>query len=293
MKKIYFFVLMLVGFACSQPNQQNEAQENQKAQNEKAQGSAKPTTQESQEVVDSVLVNLMETVPAKGTILIYDYQQKRYYSNDFDWARRGYLPASTFKIPNSLIALEVGTVKNDSSWIKWDGKMRYLKAWEQDLIFRQAFHLSCLPCYQELSRKAGEKQMRTWVDKLNYGKMVVDSTNYDEFWVAGDSRITPFEQIDFLMRFHENKLPISARTDKIAKRMMIKKQTDQYILRAKTGLSNPGGKFNGWFVGYVEKGENLYFFATNMDPKPGIKSKQFIPLRVEVTMKALQQKGIL
>ncbi|OJJ17946.1 hypothetical protein BKI52_29255 [marine bacterium AO1-C] len=282
MKKIYFFILLLAGFACSQPKDQSQTKED-----------SGQTKQSPQLVVDSTLKELVKTAPVKGAILIYDYQQKRYYSNDFDWAKRGQLPASTFKIPNSLIALEVGTVKDDSTLLKWDGKKRYLKIWEKDMIFRQGFHLSCLPCYQELSRKAGEEQMQAWVDKLKYGKMVFDSTSYDRFWVVGDSRITPFEQIDFLIRFHEKKLPISARTDKIAKRMMVRKQTDQYVLRAKTGLSNPEGKLNGWFVGYVEKGDKLYFFASNFDPKPGTPDKEFLPLRIELTMKALKQKGIL
>ena len=285
-------MLLVAGFACTQPKDQNDHDQHPKKEGRKKQDKQK-ITDASQEILDSSLIKLMKTAPAKGAILIYDYQQKRYYSNDFEWAKRGQLPASTFKIPNSLIALEVGTVKNDSTLIKWDGNKRYLKIWEKDMIFRQAFHLSCLPCYQELSRKAGEEQMHAWVDKLKYGKMVFDSTSYDRFWVVGESLITPFQQIEFLMRFHEKKLPITERTDKIAKRMMIKEQTDQYVLRAKTGLSNPEGKLNGWFVGYVEKGDDLYFFATNLDPKPGTPDKKFIPLRIELTMKALKQKGIL
>jgi len=288
MKKICIYLLLLIGFACTQSKDQtekNKTTENQNKENK--------TANDSKEVLDSSLVNLLKTAPVKGAILIYDYQQKRYYSNDFDWAKRGQLPASTFKIPNSLIALEIGTVKNDSTLLKWDGKKRYLKVWEKDMIFRQAFHLSCLPCYQELSRQAGEEQMHTWVEKLGYGKMVFDSTSFDKFWIRGESRINAFEQIDFLIRFHEKKLPISARTDKIAKRMMIKEQNDQYVLRAKTGLSNAKKELNGWFVGYVEKGKNLYFFATNLDQKPGTPDKQFMPLRIDLTMKALKQKGIL
>ena len=71
----------------------------------------------------------------------------------------GHLPASTFKIPNSIIALETGLIEDDSTLIKWDGDERRLPAWEQDLVFRDAFHYSCVPCYQEIARKIGEKRM--------------------------------------------------------------------------------------------------------------------------------------
>lgn len=285
MKKIYILCVLLATFACKQQKSQN--QENQTPKD------TSNTTTTAQEMVDSTLKKLVDNAPAKGAVLIYDQKQNRYFSNDFNWAKRGQLPASTFKIPNSLIMLETGTVKNDSTLITWDGKKRYLKVWEQDMIFRNAFHLSCLPCYQEMTRKVGEITMQTWVKKFNYGNMVFDTTNYDKFWVAGESKITQFEQIDFLQRFQASKLPISARTDEIAKRMMIKEKTEVYTLRAKTGLSEVEKKLNGWYVGYVEKGDNVYFFATNLEPEKGLSSKKFIKLRIDLTMEALKQKGIL
>jgi len=55
------------------------------------------------------------------------------------------MPASTFKIVNSIIALETGVVENDSTMFKWNGEKRRLPIWEQDLTFRDAFHFSCVP----------------------------------------------------------------------------------------------------------------------------------------------------
>lgn len=282
MKYLTLLGLLLATFACTP--KKNQDQESQDTTANQAL---------SQEVLDPILKKIIEAAPVKGTILMYDFKQKRYYSNDFAWAKQGQLPASTYKIPNSLIALETGIMANDSVLIKWDGKKKYLKVWEQDMIFRQAFHLSCVPCYQAIARKVGVKRMRTLIDQLKFGQMVFDSTTIDQFWLRGKSRVTPFEQVDFLTRFSESKLPISPRTEKIMKRMMIRKQTPDYTLRGKTGLSNENGQYNGWFVGYVETKENTYFFATNLEPKPGLSSKEFIPLRIELTLQALKQKGFM
>src|SRR5215210_6109267 len=40
-----------------------------------------------------------------------------------------YLPASTFKIVNSLIGLQTGKITNDSMVIKWDGVQRDVPEW--------------------------------------------------------------------------------------------------------------------------------------------------------------------
>jgi len=50
-----------------------------------------------------------------GSILVYDLKQDKYYSNDFNWAKVGRIPASTFKIPHSLIALELGIIEDKTT----------------------------------------------------------------------------------------------------------------------------------------------------------------------------------
>jgi beta-lactamase class D len=227
-----------------------------------------------------------------GSILIYDSNKNAYYSNDFNWAKIARIPASTFKIPNSLIALELGIVDDANSVFKWDGEKRLFKIWQQDLTLKQAFHYSCVPCYQEIARKIGEKRMNAFVDKFNYGMMDIHADNIDDFWLHGKSKISQFAQIDFLKRLYFSQLPISRRTEHIFKQMFIAKQTDDYTLRAKTGLAVSNGSYNGWYVGYLEKNENIYFFATNINPKDKY-HKSFTKQRKNLTIKALQQLNIL
>jgi len=49
------------------------------------------------------------------------------------------------------------------------------------------------------------------------------------------------------------------------KRILVLEHDSAHVLRGKTGFSDDrSGVTVGWFVGYVEKGDNVYFFACNM-----------------------------
>lgn len=252
---------------------------------------------ESDQIEREVLVpefqSIIDSAGVKGAILIYDFQKKVHYSNNFQWARKGNLPASTFKITNSIIALEVGVVDSDTTLFRWNGQQRALKNWEQDLKLKDAFHFSCVPCYQEVARKIGVDRMVSYLTQFNYGTMVVDSSNLDIFWLEGNSQISQYQQIDFLTRFYQSKLPISQTTEKIMKQLMVIKENDHYKLAGKTGWSIRNGRNNGWFVGYVEAHDKVYFFATNIEPMAQFNMKMFPMIRKELTDKALKQLNIL
>jgi beta-lactamase class D len=240
------------------------------------------------EVVVSQFGKILDSLKVKGSILIYDINKKTYYSNDFAWAKRGNLPASTFKIPNSIIGLETGVVKSDSTIFKWNGEKRWMKAWEQDLTLKQAFRVSCVPCYQEIARKVGVKRMKAYLKKLNYNTMVFDTLTIDNFWLEGKSRISQMQQVDFLKRLYFSELPISKRTELIMKDIMEVERKEDYVLRGKTGLSVENEKRNGWFVGYLENKNGVYFFATNIEPTKETNKDDFIAIRLNATKEALK-----
>ncbi len=279
MKNYYFLIIVISLSSCF------GKKKNPPVQKEEAISENRIVKPEIQAIIDSA-----ELV---GSVLIYDFQKDIYYSNDYEWANKGNLPASTFKITNSIIALENGIVENDSTVFKWDGRKRRFKKWEQDLIFSDAFHFSCVPCYQDIARRLGEKKMNDYLKKLDYGKMEVDSTNIDFFWLEGNSQISQFQQIDFLKRFDQSKLPISVRTEGIMKRMMLIEDSDNYRLSGKTGWSNSNGIDNGWFVGYIELGAMTYFFATNVEPKQQFNMDKFPMIRKEITFKVLRKLDII
>ena len=187
------------------------------------------------EIVKSEFGNILDSLKVNGSILIFDVRNKTYYSNNFSWAKTGIIPASTFKIPNSIIALETGIIKNDSSIFKWNGEKRRLKKWEEDLTFKKAFQVSCVPCYQEIARKIGVKRMKSYLKKLNYNGMVFDTLTIDDFWLQGKSKFSQMQQIDFLERLYLSKLPISKRNENIMKDIMQIEKTEGYVLSGKSG----------------------------------------------------------
>lgn len=242
----------------------------------------------NKEIVKSEFQSIVDSSNVKGSILIYDLQKDLFYSNNFDWAKIGRLPASTFKIPNSIIALETKVVENDSTLFKWNGEKRAYKIWEQDLIFRNAFQYSCVPCYQEIANKIGEKRMKEYLDKLKFGDMNFNQKNLDIFWLEGESKINQFQQIDFLKRLINSELKISKRTEKILKRISFIEENEAYQLYGKTGLSIRNGNNNGWFVGYIKSQNKTYIFATNIEPTKKTDNKAFLKSRKEITLKALE-----
>jgi beta-lactamase class D len=60
----------------------------------------------------------------KGSVSIYDYNHERWFFTDSVDARRRTLPASTFKMINTCIALETNVIKDENEVIKWDGKTK-------------------------------------------------------------------------------------------------------------------------------------------------------------------------
>ena len=237
--------------------------------------------------------SILDSAEVVGAILLYDFQEDAYYSNDFERAKEGKLPASTFKITNSIIGLETGVIESDTTMFKWDGEERGNENWERDLSLGDAFRFSCVPCYQEIARKIGSERMNDYLQKLDYGAMEVDSSNMDRFWLGGDSRISPMQQIDFLKRLFASKLPISERTTNILRKIMFIEETEKYSLYGKTGLSNAEHGYNGWFVGYVEQGTDTYFFATNIEPSDDFDFDVFVQKRMDITFAALKQMNMM
>lgn len=237
---------------------------------------------------------ILDSSKVDGVILIYDYQKNKFYSNNFLKAKEAALPASTFKIPNSIIGLETGVIKEKETIFKWDAKKRALSIWEKDLNLKEAFQKSCVPCYQEVARNIGAQKMNNYLKKLKFGKMDVNDKNIDTFWLIGKSKISPFQQIDFLSRLYNKQLGVSESTNKAIRDIMIIKKGKNYTLSAKTGLSIRTKKIVAWFVGFIEKKGNIFFFATKISPKSSDMSmREFSPIRKRITISALKKLKII
>jgi beta-lactamase class D len=195
----------------------------------------------------------------EGAFVLYDEQKEKYLYCNKDIAEQAYTPASTFKICNSLIALETGAISDENQVIAWDGVSRN-PVWDKDHNMKSAFVNSTVWFYQELARRIGEENMKYWMDLSKYGNGDI-SGGIDQFWLTGGLKITPIEQIEFLRRFQNNELGFSDRNRDIVKNIMIVDDSLNYILRAKTGWGVQSEEDIGWYVGYIEVEGNIYYFA--------------------------------
>ena len=226
-----------------------------------------------------------------GSFVLFDPQENVYYHYNKDQFNKAYTPASTFKICNSLIGLETGVIKDADFVISWDSVVRPRAEWNQDQTLRQAIENSTVWYYQELARRVGQKQMDYWIKKADYGNHSTKG-GIDKFWLEGELRISPKQQLDFLIKLHDNKLPFSQKNMDIVKDIMIVRDTLNTVIHAKTGWGQNGKEDIGWFVGYVEKGENVYYFA-NCLQTTDFNNEKFGPARKEIVYDILDELKIL
>ena len=178
-----------------------------------------------------------------------------------------YLPASTFKIVNSLIGLQTGKIVNDSMVIKWDGVKRPFDNWNKDLTMYDAFRTSAVPYYQEVARRIGKDTMQFWLDSLSYGSKKI-TTAIDTFWLDNSLKITPDEQLGLVKRLYFDQLPFFKTYQETVKRAMLFENNANYRLAYKTGWgfwNEKTGKHIGWVAGWVEENRHPYFFVLNIE----------------------------
>jgi beta-lactamase class D len=203
----------------------------------------------------------------RGTFVLFDPAKDLYLVLDEARARRGYLPASTFKIPNALIGLETGAIADENEVFGWDGKPKPMPAWERDQTLATGMRDSVVWMFQEVARRIGKPRMREWIDRLDYGNRDI-AGGIDLFWLQGAMRVSAMQQVDFLHRLAEGRLPATQRSQGLVRNAMRIERTPQYSLYAKTGTAT-GRQAITWWVGWVErKGRPVAYFALNLDRGP-------------------------
>ena len=233
----------------------------------------------------------------EGSITIYDYNLNKWMTNDIEDSQIPTLPASTFKIVNTLIALETEVVSDENEIIPWIDDYDTLKYGHRPNIYhsmsmKEAFKLSVGWVYVELAKKIGKDRYKSFLTQIGYGNVDL-SIDDPDFWNFGDFAISPANQFSVLIGVYEETLPFSPRSYKTLKEMMIEEATDDYVIRAKTGWTRDGGKDTGWWVGYIEKADNVYFFATRLIKDRNEPNSNFGGCRKEITKRICKELGVL
>jgi beta-lactamase class D len=205
-----------------------------------------------------------------GTIVVADERTTpgSQWVHAAERARTRYLPASTFKIPHALFALDAGVVQDEFQVFRWDGTRRDIESWNRDQNLRSSMRNSTVWVYQRFARAIGERQERRYLQSIAYGN-ADPSGGIDRFWLDGNLRISAEEQVSFLRRLHRNELPFRVEHQRLVKDVMIVEAGREWILRAKTGWQARLQPQVGWWVGWVEWPQGPVFFALNIDMPNG------------------------
>ncbi len=175
-----------------------------------------------------------------------------------------FVPASTFKVPHALIALDTGAVHGPEEEFAWDGQDREVAAWNRNHTLRTAIRDSAVWYFQRVAPRIGRARMRDALGRYGIGNGRIGE-DLTRFWLDGSLMVSPVEQVHFWRRLHEDRA--LARTEAVhdVLEMTIQSQSAQATLRGKTGWSllSPIG---GWFVGSLEEHDSghLTTFAVHL-----------------------------
>lgn len=224
-----------------------------------------------------------------GTFVLYDAQSGGTTRYNPERAAERRSPASTFKIFNSLVALDAGAVADEHEIVEWDGVERWLPQWNESQDLETAFQRSTVWVYQEMARRIGRDALQAALDRERFGNATL-SDSLEMSWLDGSLRISPDEQVAFLRRLRAGDLGFSERAMDTVRRIMIADTTGGAVLRGKTGWSWREGENLGWWVGWLERGDDAYFFATTVesaDPDFDMRG-----VRKEATDRILRHLGV-
>jgi beta-lactamase class D len=239
-------------------------------------------------VVRDDLKRLFDEAGTTGTFVLMDLSADRTTLVDPARAAQRFRPASTFKIPNSLIAFDTGAVRDDQEVLPYGGKPQPLKQWEHDMPLPEAIRLSAVPIYQEVARRIGPARMQAYVDAFDYGNRQIGS-EIDQFWLRGPLEISALEEARFTSRMALQQLPVQPRTWEMVRRMLRldpEPQDGDAVIYGKTGWATDHKPAVGWWVGWVEREGHVYAFALNIDMPTMADANKRIPL-AKALMRAL------
>lgn len=190
------------------------------------------------------------------------------------------VPASTFKVPHALIALDTGVVSDPEATVAWDGRKRWLDAWNRDHSLRTAIYHSVVWFFQGTARAIGRERMRDYLEAFGYGDAEVQGP-IDAFWLGGGSlEVSPEETLRFWADLYRDRLPRGAQHLPQLRAMVVRPPHSfrgrmpegtplpsvhpQMIFSAKTGTGDHDGGSVTWLAGHVECPDREFVFVSRV-----------------------------
>ena len=155
----------------------------------------------------------------EGVFVMKAMNDNKYIVFNEELANIAFPPCSTFKIPNALIGLELGVVKDKNTIMKWDGTVYRIKDWNRDHTLESAIEYSAVWYFRKLAGTAGMEYMQKYVNEMDYGNADI-SGGIEKFWLDPTLKITAYEQVEFLEKFYKKDLPFREENINMVKEMI-------------------------------------------------------------------------
>ncbi|OOC58818.1 BlaR1 family beta-lactam sensor/signal transducer [Paenibacillus ihbetae] len=224
----------------------------------------------------------------EGSFVLYDLNAGQYRIYNESQSTRRVSPDSTYKIYSALFGLESGAIADEHSTIEWNGQINPYDAWNQDHNLFTAMASSVNWYFQAMENRMGRGELQGYLERIGYGNADLSGKS-EPFWLESSLAISPVEQVQLLKALYTNQFGFKDKHIETVKQAIQLQERGGARLFGKTGTGTVHHKnTNGWFVGYVENGGNVYFFATNIrheDQASGSKA-------ADIALRILQDKGI-
>ncbi|MEU3020760.1 penicillin-binding transpeptidase domain-containing protein [Nocardiopsis sp. NPDC007018] len=194
----------------------------------------------------------------EGTFVLFDAGARSAVVVNPDAAGERAVPASTFKLPNTLIALQTGEVSDVDEVIAPESG--------DELSLREALPTSDVPVHQEVADRIGYERMSTWVDRFDYGnRNIGDEGAMGRFWLEGPLEISALEQATFVAELAREELPVDVEHQRALRDLLLVEEGPRHQLFGRTGLGVDVDPVPGWWVGWVERDAELHTFALRLE----------------------------
>jgi bla regulator protein BlaR1 len=199
-----------------------------------------------------------------GSFVLYDAAEDSWQIYNKEYATARISPASTFKIYSALFSLESGIISPEQSLIPWNGQNYMYDLWNADQTLESAMQNSVTWYFQALDQQSSLPSIKEYVKEIGYGNQLVEG-DISSYWISSALKISPVEQVEMLTKLYYNQFGFTSENIKAVKDSICLYSTDDGTLYGKTGTEEVNGlNTSGWFIGYVEKNNHTYFFATNI-----------------------------
>ncbi len=214
---------------------------------------------------------------AESCFLLYDEQSGRTTREPSDACSTRLTPASTFKIPHALAALDARVVSGAQETFVYDGSPLPFDRWKHDHDLATAMRDSVVWVFQRIAERLGIERERAYLKAFEYGNQDASGL-LTTFWLGSSLQISPDEQLAFLRRFFEGGLPVREDDARTVREVLVQPSgrvvnaagehsfaapwPEGTTVYSKTGRGEDQGRAVVWLVGCVERGDRAWVFVS-------------------------------